>query len=236
MSILGIEFNGYHSWKDKNLTMAPGKNIGRPSKRKRKRRLPFSNKEYDFSLGYGSQEYENRSLKYSFNLISKTKKGMNYEVMAIQNWLMGTVGKKPLWDDAFPGYHFLAEVEDEASFDENWTDGILTVTFDAYPFLIADKYEGNDDWDSFNFLLDFSQLVDFEIKETKTVTLYNPGINQTIPEFIANSTFSIKKDDVLITVFEGTTENEDFVLDPGENRLIINGNGYLSIRFYKELI
>lgn len=236
MPVLGIEFNGYHSWIDKHLTMAPGKNVGRPSKIKRKRRPPFSNKEYDFSPLYGPQEYENRPLKYPFNLIGRTKEEMNVESMAIQNWLMGAVGKQPLRDDSFPGYHFLAEVEDETSFDENWSDGILTVTFDAYPFLIADKYEGNDDWDSFNFLLDFSQPVDFKINGSKTINLYNPGITQSIPKFISDNIFSVQKDDEVISILEGITQNDDFVLDPGENELTINGNGSLSIRFHKELI
>ena len=67
----GIEFNGKHSLGDFGLTVS-NREIGYPSKIKRQERVPFSNTVYDFSNLYGGQEYEERSITYTLNLINKS--------------------------------------------------------------------------------------------------------------------------------------------------------------------
>lgn len=236
--MLGIEYNGKHSYRDFGVTIAPGKVIGIPNKNKIKVAIPFSNIEYDFSEIYGEETYQPRPLTYPFNIYKKTpgKLPMNNQKTQIINWLMSGSGKKKLYDDAYPGYYFLAEIEGNNSFDEDYDTGILTVEFTAYPFMISELKEGHDIWDDFNFDLDIAQLVDFNVNGSLEVTMYNIGIPSLRPTITTSSGMKIIKDNITYVVPSGTSKSRDFVLTPGENNLTITGNGTISFNFYKELI
>lgn len=236
--MLGITFDGKHSYKDFGITMAKGKNIGIPNKMKNKVVVPFSNVEYDFSELYGEVAYEPRKLTYPFNIFKSSpgKQQMNSQKTQIINWLMRKNGKHKLYDDAYPGYYFLAEVEGSNSFDEDYDAGVLNVEFTAYPFMIAEMKEGNDIWDDFNFDLDIAQPVEFNVNGSEEVTLYNIGVPRLQPTITASSQMEIEKDGVTYLVSSGTSHSEDFVLNQGENELLISGNGSISFTFYKELI
>lgn len=149
----GFTYLNKHSWRDMGVSVA-SRSIGSPNKIKLKVRPPFSNTDYDFSEIYGAQTYENRYLKYQFNIAGRrirTKEDMNWVAQNLTNWLMNSKGKQPLYDDHFRGYHFMAEVEEGTELEENWSDGTLDVTFVAYPFKISNIFEGNDEWDLFDF-------------------------------------------------------------------------------------
>jgi phage-related protein len=234
----GITFLGKHSFKDMGFTISE-KEIGFPNKEKIKIKVPFSNVEYDFSELYGSQTYTTRALTYTFNVLDRNgnnKEKMNSLKTVLVNWLMNSRGKQKLYDDAIPGYYFLAEVENEASFQENWDTGTLTVEFTAYPFMISELPEGHDIWDSFNFVLDVSQVVDFNVNGSLDITLINPGTPNVTPEINTSSSMKIIKGAIEYTIQAGKTKDQDFILESGENRLKIIGNGTISFTFYKELI
>ena len=235
----GITFNGKHSWNDFGLRITD-REIGFPSKEKIKVKVPFSNVEYDFSELYGSQTYTDRELKYSFKVIEKTglnvKERINLTKSILANWFMSSHGKQKLYDDAIPGYYFLAEVEGDMSFQENWDTGVLTATFNAYPFMICDHPEGYDIWDEFNFELDISQQVQFVVNGSLQVTLINPGVPDVIPNITTTSAMTILKDGITYNVPAGESQSSDFALHSGENTLNISGNGSISFLFYKELI
>lgn len=232
----GITFDGKHSYYDMGVTMAPGREIGIPNKKKIKVSIPFSNEEYDFSELYGSQTYEPRPLTYAFNIWDTSKERMTIKKTKIVNWLMGPNGKQKLYDDAIPGYYFLAEVEGNTSFDENWEDGILTVEFTAYPFMISELPEGHDIWDEFNFELDVAQTVDFNVNGSLEITLYNVGKPAVSPKITCSSPMIIQMAGRTYNVPAGQSRSRDFLLMPGENSVIITGNGSISFEFYKELI
>lgn len=236
----GLEFNGKHSYDYFGITMGIDRNIGFPEKEKLKDKVPFSNVEYDFSEIYGDQAYTTRELKYTFNILDKgvlnDTHRINVLITAFSNWLMNTRGKQKLIDDTIPGYYFMAEVEGGLDFDELWNHGTLTVIFTAYPFKISEEAEGDDIWDTFNFLLDYAQITDFEVNGTKEVTLYNPGTPNVNPKITSSSAMEIKLDGITYNLNAGTTESDDFVLKSGKNNLTITGNGSISFKFYKELI
>lgn len=235
--IYGIKFNGKHS-NDLGYTISE-RSIGFPSKRKIMVSVPFSNVEYDFSELYGAQAYTPRQLTYKFNVLDPnnlTPESMQIEKIKIINWLMSSNGKQKLYDDTIPGYYFLAEVVDAADLEDDWETGTLTVNFTAYPFMIAELPEGHDIWDKFNFELDYSQKVNFEVNGSLEIILINPGIVDVIPEITCSNSMKIIKEDIEYTVSSGTTKDEDFTLKPGENVLEVSGNGKISFTFYKELI
>lgn len=232
----GISFNGKHSLHDFGVTMPPGKSIGFPDKNKIIVGVPFSNSVYDFSELYGSQTYGTRQLTYPFNIWDRTKERMNVKKTQIINWLMGGSGKQKLYDDTFPGYYFLAEVEGGSAFSENHETGILTVTFTAYPFMIADQHEGNDIWDTFNFELDVAQVTEFDVSGSLEVILLNVGTPDTVPTITASNPMQITLDSVNYAINAGTTKSSDFVFKSGSNTITITGTGNISFEFYKELI
>ncbi|WP_277679220.1 phage tail protein [Gracilibacillus dipsosauri] len=233
----GINFNGKHSYNDFGITIAD-KNIGFPEKEKIKVKVPFSNVEYDFSQLYGEQTYTPRPLTYTLNVLSKkpTTEKINVIETQLSNWLMNSNGKQKLYDDAIPGYYFLAEVEKGLSFDELWNSGKLTVEFTAYPFMIAELPEGHDIWDEFNFDLDVAQPVEFTVNGTLDVTLFNVGTPSITPEIEASGPMEILKDGITYYVPTGKSKSDDFKLQTGENHLTITGDGSIKFLFYKELI
>lgn len=235
----GIFFNGKHSYNDLGVTIAD-KDIGYPEKEKIKVKVPFSNVEYDFSGLYGDQTFTTRPLTYTFNVLDRHRNLDTVQVNVIEtklsNWLMGTVGKQKLYDDSVPGYYYLAEVEGGLDFNELWNHGTLTVEFTAYPFMIAELHEGNDLWDLFNFELDVAQITDFKVNGSLNVTLYNVGIPSVTPAIEASAPMDIVKGGVTYKVPVGKTKSDDFSLSPGDNKLMIKGNGTIKFTFYKELI
>lgn len=234
----GITFDDKHSFKDFGLTLA-SRHIGNPTKIKRKQRIPFSNIEYDFSGIYGGQEYETRPLTYVFNVVdmyNQSKHAFSSLKIAVLNWLMGPNVQTKLYDDAIPGYYFLAEVENGPDIEEYEFDGPLTVEFTAYPFKISELKEGHDIWDEFNFLLDYAQITEFRINGTDEITLYNPGISVLQPKIIASNAMEIIKGNTTFNVSSGESQSHDFILHQGENKMTINGNGTIEFLFHKELI
>lgn len=236
--MLGIKFLGKHSYYDLGVTMAKGKSIGIPNKKKIKVTVPFSNVEYDFSQVYGSQAYEPRPLIYPFNIFRPTtgKVPMNSKKTEIINWLMNSNGKQRLYDDAYPGYYFLAEVEGNSSFTEDYDTGVLTVEFTAYPFMISELPEGHDIWDEINFELDVLQRTEFEVRGELEVTLYNVGAPDLTPTIIATAPMAIVKDGITYSIPSGESKSNNFRLVPGENDIKIIGTGTISFKFHKELI
>lgn len=238
-SFTGIRYLDQHSWEDNDLTIS-SRDIGHPNKNKIKQELPFSNKIYDFSELYGSQVFEERQLTYTFDIMKPRVIDTNWKLNTIKtkvvNWLSRSSGKQPLFDDVYPNYYFLAEVESGADFEENWTYGTLSVTFTAYPFMIKEKPEGNDIWDTFNFELDVAQFTTFDIQGSQSITLINNGSPDVVPKIIANNSFTIIHDGKEFKVRPGTSEDLDFVLSPGANRMTIRGTGRIEFLFHQELI
>lgn len=234
----GIEFNGKHSYRDFGLTIAT-RQIGYPSKVKIFEEVPFSNQKFDFSNIYGGQEYTERELAYTFNVIGNTGSKEEFHILEseILNWLYGPSGKITLKDDLFPGYYFLAEADGNPD-DEYilFFGGTLTAKFSAYPFKIAETEEGNDIWDSFNFLLDYAQTTEFKVNGSMDAVLYNPGIPPAYPDIVSSTPIQLTKDGVTYNVPAGQSSSPDFMLKPGENKIKIIGNGTISFHFKKEMI
>lgn len=235
----GITFNGKHSYKDMGFTLTTEKEITEPAKEKIVVRVPYSNQRYDFSGIYGSQIYTDRTLTYGFNVLNKyygnTKEKMNFMRTELVNWLMDSNGRKRLYDDAIPGYYFLAEVEEETSLQENWDTGILTVTFTAYPFKIKDAKEGSPYWDDYS-ILDTYQETEFKVNGSLPITLLNDGKSDIKPKIITDAPFEITMGNKIYNITSGITESYDFMLKKGSSNLVLKGTGNIQFLFYKELI
>lgn len=236
----GIQFNGKHSYRDLGITHGTIREIGVPNKIKVIKRPPFSNVDIDFSELYGDQIYENRPLKYSFNLVDRygtyTAESLTTTKTLLTNWLMNSNGKQPLYDDLYPNYYFLAEVEEGTDIEEDWNKGLLTVTFNAYPFMIHDLQEGHDLWDEINFATDVLQPTSFNVRGTQNIVLVNAGTPDVVPRIVTDSPFSIMLRGQKYDVSSGITNSHRFVLKSGENHITLEGTGQIEFGFYQELI
>lgn len=225
--------NNKGSYKDFGITIK-SKSIGNPQKKKIKEEVPFMNGTYDFSSIYGEQAYTERELTYVFNIIGLDKIQLNMRKIQVIEWLMEG-GKSPLYDNTIPGFYFLAECED-VSFSEKGRVGELTVKFIAYPFKIANKHEGNDIWDDFNFELDYAQETKFAIEGTSNVSLYNLGAIKVTPEVACSSFMNVIKDGISYTFKPGVIKDWQFTLSKGRNDLNISGKGSIEFIFRKEVL
>ncbi|AMB94897.1 hypothetical protein QP248_02630 [Aerococcus sp. UMB8608] len=213
----GIRYLGKHSYDDFGITIAK-REIGYPKKVKRKLDLPYSNREYDFSEILGFPEFTTREVSYYFNIANRriqTKHEMYRVKTVLVNWLLFSHGKQELHDDYIPDFHFLAEVEDAPEFTENWIDGTLKVTFNAYPFLIGDQYEGDDIWDSFYF--------EGGVAQTTSVSL--PRTNGQSPQFkpLKIGTQVTLTSWATHTVGESTANARKDRLRSSQTRTVVNG-------------
>lgn len=231
--INGIKRNNKHSFNDFGLTIK-SKKIGNPKKNKIKQEVPFMNGSYDFSLLYGEQTYSERQLDYTFNLNEKNKIALNIKKIKILEWL-NDGGKQPLYDDTIPGFYFLAEV-DECVFNEDGRNAELTVTFNAYPYKIAEKNEGNDIWDEFNFELDYAQDTKFTVAGEKTIELYNLGSSLITPTVKTTASFYVVKRGITYKFNKGVTTDWRFVLEKGINNIDIHGTGDIEFIFKREVL
>jgi hypothetical protein len=234
----GITFGGKHSYHDMGFSLAPGKSTGQPAKKKILVSVPFSNQEYDFSRVYGSQVYDQRELSYPFNVYNPANpspQSMQVAKTKLINWLSG-LPKGRLYDDTMPGYYYLAELDGDASFEDDFTAGILTAKFRAYSFMIAELPEGNDLWDSFNFELDVAQTTKFTVNGSLSVTLLNVGGTSVQPDIKVSAPMTLRKGDITLNVPTGTYNSDELLIEMGQNDITITGTGTIEFLFYKEMI
>lgn len=228
----GFRFNGSHT-SEFGLRLIE-RTANPPSEKEVKENIPYMQGELDFSDILGVRVFNNRTLSYTFELIDYNYETRKIDETFLSNWLMRT-GKQQLFDDYDRGYYYLSKCTSVESID-NYYGTNYRITFDAYPFMIGEQYEGNDIWDTFNFLLDVAQITKFNVNGSATVTLYNAGMNTVIPTIKASSPFTIRKDNVTYNIPQGESESHEFYLALGENKLIIEGTGTIEFLFRKELI
>lgn len=229
----GITFNNIHSIKTFDLYVNK-LDISPPSKIKVYESVPFMNGSYDFSYIYGDNSFGDRTLKYSFELIEDSNINLNIAKIRVENWLLAC-GQCKLFDDAIPGYYFLAECTDISESD-NGEYSLIEATFIAYPFKICSYEEGDIAWDDFNFELDILQETKFDVSGSKNVKIHNVGATSVFPEIICSSTMEVTKDNVNYKFNPGTIKNHVFELNVGENNLTLKGNGSIEFKFRKEVL
>ncbi|MCS8616389.1 phage tail protein [Latilactobacillus curvatus] len=231
-----IYWDGAGSFDDYGLTINE-KEIGNPAKKKRRVAIPNGNGYYDYASILGEQ-YGERQLKYTFNIgdyATLRKDIMNTKKIKALNWLVPGTQRK-LFDEAIPGYYFLAEVQDAPTFTEWKGTGTLEVVFTAYPFKISDKYEGDDVWDTFNFELDIAQNTEFNVNGPQTRTIFNQSVTRIAPEIVVTGKVQVTLNGKTVSFDAGTYTRSPISLGLGENTVQLSGTGTIYFKFRKELL
>lgn len=232
----GIYFNGKHS-KDFGIYPTNEKVVGFPSKEKVEIKVPYANHIVDLSGIYGGQVFSERTFKQVFFIgqSDRLKEDLYIKWTKIVNWLMTPTGKIKLYDDVMHNYYYLAEVVKEPSLQEIVNFGKLTIEWNCYPFRIYELPEGNDIWDTFDFEMDISQMVDYTVSGTRQISLYNICISTIMPTVVTTAPITISDGAKQHPLAKGTHENV-FNLPPGVTKLTLTGNAKVTFDWHKEMI
>lgn len=232
----GITFNGRHSYNDFGLVLEE-KKINPPAKTKILDTVPYMNSQYDFSTvgTNGEQVYGTRIITVKLALLCYTMEQLYIVYSQVLEWLVD-VGQSQLIFDFMPGFYFLAEAQDAPSFDEFVDNGELTINFVCEPFKYSTSYMGDDIWDTFCFLTDYTQKSNvFSISGTTAVTMYNNG-RVIAPVINCSSAMTVTFNNVTYNLVQGDNKVWGLKLQNGKNDLIFNGNGTVKILFRWEAL
>lgn len=234
--MIGITFNGKHSYKDYNLIMNYFK-PQLPSPKKIIEDVPFMNGDgYDFSAvgTLGEIVYTGRDIPCKFTFIYKSKKELHVQYSRVAEWLLGA-GKVSLVSDNSPDVRFFAEVRSVPSWDEVNAIGELEFQFRADPYKEGVTLVGEEAWDTFNFLTDFLQPNQYTINNSKTIKVYNPG-RTLVPVVQCSSSMTVLNNGYTANFSPGDNKDWSFKLQSGLNILTVNGTGTIKFIFRKEVL
>lgn len=207
--IYGLTFNGKHSFNDFGLYVEK-KTIDPPAKVKILETVPFMNSKYDFStIGSGGEQiFDTRTITVKLALICYTMEELYTIYSQVLEWLTDC-GQSQLIFDFDQSYYYLAEVHEASKFEDFAENGELEVTFVAEPFRYSIDYMGDDIWDNFNFITDYTQYTNiFTIENAQQIEMYNNGRN-VVPIINVNTPMKF--------VIEG--DNNIYNLNVGDNKL-----------------
>lgn len=233
----GFSFNGKHSINDFGLIMEY-KHILPPAKNKIKVSLPYMNGVYDFSTvaTNGADTFTQRQIDLKLDLISnsKTKEELQVLYSQVLEWLLDNGRQQIVFDDD-PAYFWYGEFDNSqtASWEDTWYWGYLTLSFIVDPFKKGINLEGNDIWDTFNFLTDYSETTQFNVTSSLTTTLHNVG-RPVMPVITTNATMVLNLNGTTYSLANGSNTIYGLMLKNGVNNITLTGTGTVNFAFRRE--
>ncbi|MCI1283302.1 MAG: hypothetical protein LKG24_01720 [Lacticaseibacillus songhuajiangensis] len=219
------------------MMQVTSRDIGYPKRNVITATVPFSSQEFDFSEAGGDASWGNRTIKYVISVLNINQLDpieMHDCSTQLVNWLTNSHGRQALYDDAFPGYHFLGELRDAPSLADEVETGDLTVTFDCYAFMIRDYPEGMDLWPFFRFASDTLQTTEYDVNGTAQVLLINTGTQAATPTITADNQMTVTIGAIDYEVPKGISSGVK--LPVGNNFITVNGQGHISFEWFKEVM
>jgi hypothetical protein len=174
-----------------------------PKKKSIKKTIPFSNVTHDFSAINGEVYWEERTLEYIFEIIANSAEELEEKKQPFISWIMNVMNAK-LYDPFIPDYHFLATYEDMSVDDSEIEKATITVTFKAYPYMIA------------NFERKYTEKI--EPESSATVRIYNDSSHKITPTILVAGSVRIVFGNISVALGRGVHKNV-FTLEPGLNEL-----------------
>ncbi len=199
----------------KERTNTPGK------KKSIKETVPFSNITYDFSKINGELYWEERTLKYVFEITASTPEELEEKKSAFAAWVMNVMNEE-IYDPFIENYHFIGTFDDIEYSDDD-IKSTITVTFTAYPYMISNTKK------EYAF-----SLVNGAVT---TARITNNSSHRITPTFVNDFPVTIQKGNVEFTIDSGETTDDTFQFEPGVTEVLITaiGTGNLKIVFSEEV-
>lgn len=206
---------------DFDASMA-SREIGEPKKKSIKETVPFSNKTYDFTKINGEIYWEERTLKYVFEIIADSPEELEEKKKAFKSWVMN-VHEEWLHDPYIKEYHFVATFDSIECDDSEIEKSTITVTFTAYPYLIADEESV------------FTHTLEADVE--KTVAVMNRSGHRISPTIVSTVEATVVMDNTSYGIPSGEMKSESFSFATGMTVLKITAaeSGTIAFKFYEEV-
>lgn len=201
--------------------------ISQPKKKEIKKTIPFSNVTYDFSAINGELYWEERELKYVFEITADTPQKLEEKKIAFADWIMNVVNQK-IYDPFIEDYHFVGTYSDmDFADDECMEKTTATVKFMVYPYKIADEEKL------------YRQTI--TAGGSATIIAVNNSSHRLSPTITVSESCSITFNDITYTIPAGTYTGDALWLTVGENSFIVSNPSsetdcVVEISFYEEVL
>lgn len=228
-----IEFNNKKTYDDFGFVISDI-SIGDPTPNNIFVSVPYGNGVYDFSCINGDMTYGTREISIRFRyeefeilqnrinaIYNDFKKNLYSETMEMLkvSWMRG---------------FFMAKLSSISPVNLLEEERIVETTFIAQPFRTYENYEGDDIWDTFNFLTDYTQYNEHSVNGYKIIDLYNLSSKKCIPDIVCDSKFTIEFKGNEYRLNSGI--NKCIQLDIGKNTITCKGIGNIRILWRREVI
>ena len=207
--------------------------INSPKKKSIKETVPFSNKTYDFSAINGEVYWEERQLKYVFEIIADTPTELEDLKTKFSDWVMNVI-EENLHDPHIPDYHFVATFDDISYQDEESLEkSTITVTFSAYPYKISNEQK--------------TYTFELPTKRGIQVDIFNASSHKITPTFNGTTEYEVWIDVVWggstgtrHSMPAGEVKDEAIKLEKGNNTFVLNNKAdeecVLTVSFNEEVV
>lgn len=196
--------------------------IGAPKKKIIKETVPFSNETHDFSAINGEIYWEERPLKYVFEIMANTPEQLEEKKQPFLAWVMNVINEE-IHDPFISDYHFMGTFDDIDINDSEIEKSTITVTFTAYPYMISNA----------------KRMGIFKLTDTETViNITNNSCHRITPTFTSDVEYIVMKGNSSYAIPAGELTSAVFMFAPGMNTLKIlsrGESGTLKIEFYEEV-
>ena len=231
----GFTFNGHHS-SEFGLKVLSTKSMVLPAKTKTTVQVPYQSGVLDLSDLYGSNTFGERTITFPCRLdIGYNDRDYLYNVWTkIVSWLMSPTGKRELDDDAQSEFFYKAEVQKAPAISEMPSFCYLTIEFQAYPYRLHER--ADDLWDPFNFNWDVAQRTTIDVNGSSYLKLINNGETAVTLLIKTDGDVTLTLNGDIFSVAKGSTNNDEIMLNQGENSLMITGSAHVTFDWLEEVI
>lgn len=197
--------------------------IGSPKKKTVKDTVPFSNITYDFSKIDGELYWEERMLEYILEIDATAPEELEEKKLDFKTWVMN-VFEEELHDPFIEDFHFIATFDGIEFDDSEIEKTTITVTFSAYPFMIANTKR------AFEFIIPTNAEAEVKVE--------NDSSHRITPTLTASVPVSFTHNGTTYSMASGETTDDSFRLEAETNTLTIqpvSASGTLRIEFLEEV-
>lgn len=196
--------------------------INAPKKKIIKETVPFSNQTYDFSGINGKIYWEERTLEYVLEMVEMTPEELEERKISLKKWLMNVIDGK-LYDPFIKDYHFIATFSD-IDFEDEVEKTTVTVTFTAYPYMIANE----------------KKVYETSISTSGKVSLdvVNASSHRLTPTIISDITVTFQIGGTTYSMAASEVTDDSIKLESGTNTIIVQpaeASGTFKVEFYEEV-
>lgn len=206
----GITANGIHTYEHLDLCIAERK-VAPPIVRTNRKTVPYMHGSHDFSCIAGEPIYDDTTIEYTFDIAELETAYMEEKKSQLLGFLTA-IQDVDFEDDFSPEYYYHGSYTG-ASWEEDFGQGKLTAQLTVHPFKTAK-----------------TQTVH---KVAGSLTIVNGSDCSVLPTITAEQSTTITVNGVSYSVPAGTQDITRFVLQPGNNTIVVTDDQAISIAYYE---